>query len=113
MHVYCASHQSEHLREVSAGLPTVRDHGKALQEHLDSFAALFVRLRRADGSTFDVWGIGVLIDCLAADTIVIKFQKLIPMMLSVIESALTAVLTTWLSKRWRFSAIWLRAHVQY
>ena len=91
----CASHQSEHLREVSVLLvyQQYETIGKALQEHLDSFAALFESGLKDTSMAVRLMSLkacGALIDCLAADTIVIKFQKLIPMMLSVIEECVNS-----------------------
>ena len=78
----CAAHQSEHLREVSVLLvyQQYETIGRGVQEHLDSFAALFESGLKDTSMAVRLMSLkacGALIDCLATDTIVIKFQKLI------------------------------------
>ena len=90
----CASHQSEHLREVSVLLvyQQYETIGKALQEHLDSFAALFESGLKDTSMAVRLMSLKPAERLLIAWqlTHVIKFQKLIPMMLSVIEECVNS-----------------------
>ena len=91
----CANHENEQLREVSVLLvyQQYETIGKSVQKHLDSFATLF-NSGLQDSSVavrlMTLKACGAIINYLAADNIVIKFQHLIPLMLKVIEECVSS-----------------------
>ena len=91
----CATHQNENLREVSVLLvyQQYETIGTSVKEHLDSFAKLF-HAGLQDSSVavrlMTLKACGAIINCLAMDDTVIKFQYLIPLMLKVIEECVSS-----------------------
>ena len=89
------NHENEKLREVSVLLvyQQYETIGKSVQKHLDSFATLF-NSGLQDSSVavrlMTLKACGAIINYLAADNVVIKFQHLIPLMLKVIEECVSS-----------------------